>query len=523
MILLSLIAGAIGIGTVFSVVPLVLGAARCVPSLQRKRDLHHTHRQPIPRLGGIALVIAFLLVEIVIGTLFPEPHRLREHLVFAGTSLAMFFLGFRDDLKPLQARAKLLGQVLIAGLVGCFGMGIVHFKIPFSGPLIALGVWGIPATILWLVAMTNLINLIDGADGLAAGICLMLMVLLACAGHPQNTFQFVAADMAGALLAFLWFNFPPARIYLGDGGAYFLGFQIGFISLVAFQQGAALATLTAPLLVLALPIADALLVLLRRGLRGLPIFRPDRKHIHHRLIAIGFSRRKMVLWVYAITTLFLILALLVMASDGQLFLFAIGMTVLVLVICAGKLSFSREWFAVGRVLGASLEMRREVRYALALVRWFGLDGECRHSLEEVWNTLIFVAQRLGFSFVRLTLADGSKVWHNANHPATGPWHHYLQELPDGSHGWLELKAPARMVQAGPAMPGAKKQGHGWHASISNPKLFEILSELLVEGWLQATRERDFHLPASLKDDVRADFPSPDLDSQSTKPRELTPA
>src|SRR5262249_36561786 len=140
----------------------------------------------------------------------------REVMVL--TSLLMFGLGFWDDLRPLGARRKLLGQILIASIVCCFGIGIQSFKIPFTGTVIDLGGWGILLTIAWLVGMTNLINLIDGVDGLAGGICLMLMALLAYVGHKSGTFELLTTGMAGALLGFLWFNFPPARIYMGDGG-----------------------------------------------------------------------------------------------------------------------------------------------------------------------------------------------------------------------------------------------------------------------------------------------------------------
>ena len=136
-------------------------------------------------------------------------------------------------------------------------------------------------TVLWLVGMTNLINLIDGVDGLAGGICLMLMGLLAYVGHDSGSYECLVSGMAGALLGFLWFNFPPARVYLGDSGAYFLGFQIGLFSIISSHKGTIFAALVAPLFVLALPILDTTLAILRRGLRGLPIFRADRRHIHH--------------------------------------------------------------------------------------------------------------------------------------------------------------------------------------------------------------------------------------------------
>src|SRR5437773_3927267 len=303
---MPLICGLVGMGIVFLVVPLVVNSSRRARLIRRSPDLHHTHKAHVPRLGGIALAAAFVVHNLLIVILFPERASMRERLVVVGACLAMFGLGLWDDLRPIGAKRKLLGQVLIASIVCCFGIGIMSFKIPFSGPIIPLGGWGVLITVVWLVAMTNLINLIDGVDGLAGGISLMLMALLAYVGYQNGNFELLASGMAGALLGFLWFNFPPARIYLGDGGAYFLGFQIGLLALLSSHKGTVAAALVAPLFVLALPIVDMLLVIMRRGLRGLPLFRPDRQHIHHRLLAMGFSRKKAVLSIYAVTLVFLL-------------------------------------------------------------------------------------------------------------------------------------------------------------------------------------------------------------------------
>jgi len=340
-------------GIVFLLIPLILrNRSRFA---QRAPDLHHTHKTPIPRLGGLALAAAFLGVEAFVAVFFPEQGMARERWVVMGSSLAMFGLGLWDDLRPLGAKRKLLCQLLIAAVVCSFGIGIQTFKIPFTGTIINLSAWGVLLTMLWLVAMTNLINLIDGVDGLAGGISLMLMALLAFVGY-QHGFGLIACGMVGALLGFLWFNFPPAKIYLGDGGAYFLGFQIGLLTLVSSQKGTVVAALVAPLFVMALPIVDTTLAIVRRGLRGLPIFRPDRKHIHHRLMDMGLSRRKVVLSLYAVTLIFLGMGFTVFMSDGYWIPALLGLALLLMLLCAGRLSFSREWFSVGRVLGNSLSM-----------------------------------------------------------------------------------------------------------------------------------------------------------------------
>ncbi len=354
-------AGLLGMGASFALIPLLLRFCSGNPRFNGRSDWHHGSQAGVPRLGGLALVAAFLILEAAIALFYPN-QRLstpgRNGAVLA--SLAMFGLGFWDDVKPVGARGKLLGQVLISTAVCLCGIGIQQFKIPFTEHIIQLGQWGVILTVLWLVAMTNLINLIDGIDGLAGGICLMLMVLIAFVAHQSGNFELLAAGMAGALLGFLWFNFPPARIYLGDGGAYFLGFQIGLFSLINSHKGTVVAALVAPLFVLALPLLDTTLAILRRGLRGLPIFRPDRRHIHHHLIGMGLSRRKVVLWVYAITLVFLGMGLLAFWSRGHLVPVLLGLAALLLLFCAGKLNFSREWFAVGRVVGNSLGMRQEI-------------------------------------------------------------------------------------------------------------------------------------------------------------------
>src|SRR5262249_18314788 len=164
----------------------------------------------------------------------------------------------------------------------------------------------------------------------------------------------------------LYFNFPPARIYLGDGGAYFLGFQIGLLALVNSHKGTVAAALVAPLFVLALPIVDTSLAIVRRGLRGLPIFRPDRQHLHHLFVDIGLSPRKVVLWFYGVTLIFLLMGFAAFVSRGNLVPALLGIALLILLLCAGQFSFSREWFAVGRIVGNSLEMRRQIEYALCL-------------------------------------------------------------------------------------------------------------------------------------------------------------
>ena len=286
-----IIGGLLGLLTSLSLIPIILQANRRYGFTSRASEAHHTHLVPVSRLGGIALAGALVVVVGVFSFLEPDFFLKNERWLVVPASLAMFGLGLWDDLFTMGARRKLFGQLLIASATYFCGLSIAHFRVPFTEQILDLGWWAWPVTVFWLVAMTNLINLIDGVDGLAGGICLMLMVLLLYVSANTGYAGIIAAGMVGALLGFLRFNFPPARIYMGDGGAYFLGFLIGCMTIASSQKGTLFAALAAPLFVLALPIIDTSLAILRRGLRGLPLFRPDRKHLHHRLLV---QRQKFV-------------------------------------------------------------------------------------------------------------------------------------------------------------------------------------------------------------------------------------
>jgi len=428
-------------------------------------------------------------------------------------SLAMFGLGLWDDLFVLGARRKLIGQLAIASAAYWIGIEINKFQIPFTGHIVDLGFWSWPVTVFWLVALTNLINLIDGVDGLAGGICLMLMILLVYVGGGTGDLSFIAAGMAGALLGFLWFNFPPARIYMGDGGAYFLGFLIGCKTIAGSQKGTVFAALTAPLFVLALPILDTALAILRRGLRGLPLFRADRSHIHHHLLDAGLSRRHVVLVTYAFTAIFLGLGFVAFWSHGQHLAILLGFGILVTLLAAGQMNFSREWFAVGRILGNSLNMRSEIQYALAQTRWLVMEGARCQSIAVLCDDTVFIARKLGFDTVRIQLEDDERTWQIT--PGSGDnCRLFRHNMPSHPERFIELGV-VRSEARGDAnsgdtakilrttvltKSGASRQmsGSGTPAIVEHDEReFSILSELLAEAWAKAVAvwEKQHQLPA----------------------------
>lgn len=472
------IGGLIGLATSLSLIPLILRASRRYGLARRSGEAHHTHNIPVPRLGGLALAAALGAVILVFGFLSAPDFALNaERWLLLAASLAMFGLGLWDDLSVLGAKRKLLGQMLIASITYFCGIGIAHFRIPFTEHIIDLGLWAWPITVVWLVAMTNLINLIDGVDGLAGGICLMLMVLLVYVSWQGGFVAIVAAGMVGALLGFLRFNFPPARIYMGDGGAYFLGFLIGGLTIVTSQKGTIFAALAAPLFVLALPIIDTALAILRRGVRGLPLFRPDRKHLHHRLLASGYSRRNVVLGLYGFTAFFLLLGFSTFYWHGQHFPLFLGIGTLAVLLAAGKFNFSREWFYIGRVLGNSLEARADIHYALCLTRWLALEGSRAQTVATIAEDVVFLARKLGFSQVRIRLEDEEKTWQLAG-AGTECAKSFLHPLPGHKYCFLELcvASPAHV----PSAAGAA--GNLSEASLNT---FSIQAELVAEAWGKA--------------------------------------
>jgi UDP-GlcNAc:undecaprenyl-phosphate GlcNAc-1-phosphate transferase len=469
------ICGLLGFGVSFGVILMTL---RLQPHFKSKlggRDeFHHASQAPVSRLGGIGLAAAFASLVILALTVFGRPLTL-EGAGMIGAALAMFGLGLWDDLSALGARRKLFGQLIIASGAYILGISITHFKIPLTSQIIDLGFWSWPVTVFWLVAMTNLINLIDGVDGLAGGISLMLMLLMSVVGGNIGSVPFVAAGMTGALLAFLRFNFPPAKIYMGDGGAYFLGCLIGLLTIRSSQKGTVVAALIAPVFVLALPILDTSLAIVRRSLRGLPLFRADRRHIHHRLLESGLSRRNVVLKMYAFTAFFLGLGFITFWGRGEYLPLILGSGVLAVLLVAGHLNLSHEWLAVGRVLGNSMNLRGEIQYALAQTRWLAMEGTRAQSIEDLCEDTAFIARKLGFDCMHIRLEDDERTWRirpvNENE-----FHLFRHQLPRHRDCHIELGV-SRLKMKGITSPASVR--------AFDLKEYNILSELLAEGWAKA--------------------------------------
>lgn len=268
------------------------------------------HRGSIPRLGGPAVAIAFFAP--VVGLMFWD-NRLstlvwtRKNQVIAlilGGLLALA-LGLWDDVRRLRPRYKLAGQVVIATLAWLLGVRILLVRLPFLGE-IDLSTVSLPLTVFWVVGLMNAVNLVDGVDGLCAGIVAIagtatFIISVATDSHLVALFS---ASISGSVLGFLRYNFNPASIFLGDSGTYFLGYIMAVVSVVGASKATTAVTLTAPVLALGLPIMDTAFAVFRRAWLGRPVMEADRGHIHHRLLERGRTQRGVALFLYAVTFFF---------------------------------------------------------------------------------------------------------------------------------------------------------------------------------------------------------------------------
>jgi UDP-GlcNAc:undecaprenyl-phosphate GlcNAc-1-phosphate transferase len=263
------------------------------------------HATDVSRLGGVAVWSAVgcavwiaAATGVLDGATFSSV-RVTWPLLATGAGL-LALVGVVDDVRGLRARTKLLAQGVAAILVAAAGCVIHEATNPITGSSIELGVFAVPVTLLWVIGVTNALNLIDGLDGLAAGVGLIVAGTLALISFTTGRADvaLLAGILAGALVGFLYFNFNPATIFLGDSGSLFLGYALAVLSLESAHKGATAVLVLAPILALGVPLMDTTLTVVRRLVSSGSLMKPDRDHIHHRLIALGLSHRRAVLVLY---------------------------------------------------------------------------------------------------------------------------------------------------------------------------------------------------------------------------------
>ncbi len=302
----------LALGITYAVTPVVTRLCRALGAVDEP-GRRRINLKRVPNMGGLAIFTGFVSA-ILIG-----PAGAGEHPgIILGASFILI-LGIVDDISGLSPRLKLLGQGGAAFILIFTGVSIEFISNPLTGGIIHLGVWSIPLTLFWTVGIVNTLNLIDGLDGLAAGISTIAAITLFAVSLQEGRIAsaFMTAALAGSALAFLRFNFHPARIFLGDGGAMLVGYLLAAISITGALKSAAAVTVFVPVLALGIPIFDTAFAILRRLYNSRPIYKADHGHLHHRLLALGWSQKQVAIVVYAISSLLGGLAVLVNGLNFQ--------------------------------------------------------------------------------------------------------------------------------------------------------------------------------------------------------------
>lgn len=377
------------------------------PDQQRK-----IHAAPIPRMGGVAICAS---VALAYGLLLVA--RLSSGaIVWEGLPLVLrllpafgviFLAGLFDDIVSIRPWIKLTAEV-VAAILAWFGGIHVSALAGHSFSSVAVS---FVVTLLWIVVCTNAINLIDGVDGLAAGVSLFAIITMLIAAILGHNFPMALAvvPVAGALLGFLRYNFNPASIFLGDCGSLTLGFLLGCYGAVWSEKSTTLLGMTAPLLVLAVPLLDVGVAILRRFISGQPIFVADRAHIHHKLLSKGLTPRRLVLVIYVICGIGATASLLLTVNENRNRDFVIVLVCLAAWLGLQHLGYN-EFSAAGKVvIGGAFRSVLSAQFALDA---FEREVHGDLTLQQCWDLLCETCPRFGFSGIALHLDDVTCRWGN---------------------------------------------------------------------------------------------------------------
>lgn len=377
-------------------------------------SVRRTQERPMPTLGGLSVFVTFVLLvglcmlfENQITVKFSESGRLVAGILVCGGITLL--LGIYDDARGADAKKKFSVQILAAVLAFALGFRIEGVSLgPFGS--VNLGGFSLPFTILWIVGITNALNMIDGMDGLAAGVAFFV-----CAANffvslvlGNVVMSVISVILAGALLGFLRYNFPPAKIFLGDTGSLFLGMVIALSSIASAQKGSTVVMMLIPIAALGLPILDTSLAVFRRSLLGRPVFASDKGHIHHALLKLGLSRRQVLLILYAFCVVLIgsgVLVLFHKNREATIYLGAIGLISIIGLRNLGYLNYGK----IHKALSDRWRYRaKNIFCRLSLLKMRNVD-----SVNHLWKILAEAAEEFDVNELYLSLngGDDEKVLH----------------------------------------------------------------------------------------------------------------
>lgn len=317
--------------TTFVLTPYTIKIAKKIGAVDVPKDERRMHNKPMPKFGGPAIIIGFLLsiIYLLITSSLEGNLNLfgieEYYKKLIGFLIGIFILSifcYFDDVKGIHPLVKLLGQTIAAAIVVAFGIRINNFNLPFfEGNIVLSNAFSIILTMVWIIGITNAINLIDGLDGLSSGIAIIssvsLLIIFALNESPLIAIIIVTA-LVGALSGFLPFNFNPAKTFIGDIGSNFIGFTLSIVSILGIAKTATAFVIVLPIFVLGLPIFDTVSAIIRRLIKGRSIkavFQADKNHLHHKLIEKGFTQKEAVLTLYGVSVACGMFAVILFESD----------------------------------------------------------------------------------------------------------------------------------------------------------------------------------------------------------------
>jgi len=448
------------------ITPLVIIIARYFKVVDTA-DIRKVHSRSIPRIGGVAifasamcLMVPILFLQNVIG----EPTRdimLRLIVMFSAASL-IFVIGLIDDIKGLRARIKFYTELIAAIAVCAIGIRIKSVAIG-DWLRLDLGLFSWPITILWITGITNAINLSDGLDGLAAGISAMACAVIAIFAvySGQIIMAIIMLALLGSLTGFLFYNFNPAKIFMGDCGSLFIGFTISTSSVMCSTKSPTLVGLALPVLALGIPIFDTLFSILRRFMERRSFFSPDRRHFHHKLLDMGLAQRQGVIIAYVVTLLAAGLGMFMMVTRDINTLVVFGCVLLLLLLLFRVVSSVRLQGAIA-ALQKKYAIARQIRQETECFEKVQLHFRQAKTFDQWWQAVCEAADQFGFRKLRLPLK------RNGNQHQTLTWQKDFDEADKPET--LKIKIPIR-------------------GSITNSQLNNIEVDVAISGSLESAGHR----------------------------------
>jgi UDP-GlcNAc:undecaprenyl-phosphate GlcNAc-1-phosphate transferase len=366
-----------------------------------KATERRVHSGVVPRLGGIGIYFAFVIPLVFFLTRGKWDVFHEEMVGILLGSTIIFLTGVYDDIRGVRIRYKLFAEILAAMAVYAWGIRITVISNPFGAP-IDLGWISLPATVLWIIVITNAVNLIDGLDGLAAGTVIFISATLFSLSASNTHLQLVYVILAGSLLGFLRYNFPPASIFMGDSGSLFLGFFLGSLSIISSHKATAIATLMIPIFAFSLPLMDMFYAVLRRFYRGMPLGEADKEHIHHKLLDRGLSRRKVLLILYSLNVLILVGVLLIIRRQLDLSFFGLVFLVVLGIFGLRVLGYM-EFVPFFREMLRNYTMGKKRKYFSYVIGKFRTNASKSRSLDDFWAQLTELMGEYNFSSAEVNL------------------------------------------------------------------------------------------------------------------------